>query len=91
MPTLISHSPSTDAYCAYGKEGVVRAIELLKAEMEMNLRLLGAPTLADVTPEMVDISALHNRAVDGAPDHLMRQNYEPLTGVGGGLGAKPRL
>lgn len=25
----------TDAYCAYGKEGVVRAIQLLKDEMEM--------------------------------------------------------
>ncbi|ORY90111.1 FMN-dependent dehydrogenase-domain-containing protein [Leucosporidium creatinivorum] len=83
--------PLLYAYCAYGKEGVVRAIQLLKDEMEMNLRLIGAPTLADVTPDMVDISALHHRAVDSAPDHLMRQNYEPLSGVGQGLGAKPRL
>lgn len=63
-----------DAYSAYGKEGVVRALQILKDEMEMksvhpshilvrdftdnsvcfsSLRLLGAPTLADVTPEMV--------------------------------------
>lgn len=73
--------PLLYAYSAYGKEGVVRALQILKDEMEMNLRLLGAPTLADVTPEMVDILSLHQRAVDGAPDHLFRQNYEPLVGA----------
>lgn len=88
----------------------------------MNLRLLGAPTLADVTPEMVsrrdrclscdsgqcapksrecsadflfasqiDASNLTSRQVDSAPDYLARANYEPLAGVGNGLGAQPRL
>jgi len=32
---------------------VSRAIQILKDEMEMNCRLIGAPTLKDVTPDMV--------------------------------------
>ncbi|GAA6012611.1 hypothetical protein JCM11491_005453 [Sporobolomyces phaffii] len=83
--------PFLYAYSAYGSDGVVRAIQILKDEMEMNMRLIGAPTLADVTPEMIDTSNLHSRAVDGAPDYLARANYEPLAGVGNGLGAQPRL
>jgi len=59
--------------------------------MEMNMRLIGAPTLADITPEMLDTSNLHSRSVDGSPDYLMRANYEPLAGVGNGLGSQPRL
>ncbi|GAA5980279.1 hypothetical protein JCM11641_005527 [Rhodosporidiobolus odoratus] len=79
------------AYSAYGKDGVVKAIQILKDEMEMDMRLLGAPTLADVVPEMLDTSALGLRVVDTQPDYLMRANYEPLAGVGNGLGAQPRL
>ncbi|GAA6060227.1 hypothetical protein JCM10212_002306 [Sporobolomyces blumeae] len=79
------------AYSAYGSEGVVKAIQILKDEMEMNMRLIGAPTLADITPEMIDTSSLSNRPVDSAPDYLARANYEPLAGVGNGLGAQPRL
>lgn len=52
------------------------------------MRLIGAPTLADLTPDMVDLSNLTSRMVDGAPDNLFRQNYEPLTGVNGARGAK---
>lgn len=56
-----------------------------------SMRLIGAPTLADLTPDMVDISNLNSRAVDAAPDFLMRANYEPLRGVGNGLGSQSRL
>ncbi|KPV78436.1 uncharacterized protein RHOBADRAFT_10897 [Rhodotorula graminis WP1] len=45
--------PFLYAYSAYGHEGVSRAIQILKDEMEMNCRLIGAPTLKDVTPDMV--------------------------------------
>ncbi|GAA5850055.1 hypothetical protein JCM8547_000998 [Rhodosporidiobolus lusitaniae] len=83
--------PFLYAYSAYGKDGVVKAIRILKDEMEMNMRLIGAPTLADVTEEMVDIGALSNRVGDAPADYLMRANYEPLAGVGNGLGAQPRL
>ncbi|KAK4055176.1 hypothetical protein OIV83_000456 [Microbotryomycetes sp. JL201] len=83
--------PLLYGYCAYGAEGVEHAIQILKDEMDMNLRLIGAPSIKDVTEEMVDTSALHNRIVEAVPDHLMRNNYEPLSGVAQGLGAKPRL
>ncbi|BGP12780.1 hypothetical protein JCM10213v2_000697 [Rhodosporidiobolus nylandii] len=83
--------PFLYAYSAYGKDGVVRAIQILKDEMEMNMRLIGAPTLADITPEMIDTTALTSRVGDVATDYLMRANYEPLAGVGNGLGAQPRL
>jgi hypothetical protein len=72
-------SSSIDAYSAYGSEGVVRAIQILKDEMEMNMRLIGAPTLADVTPQMVDISALRTRTISGLSDNLFNDNYEGLT------------
>ncbi|KAM0793507.1 hypothetical protein ACM66B_000946 [Microbotryomycetes sp. NB124-2] len=83
--------PLLYGYCAYGSEGVEHAIQILKDEMDMNLRLIGAPSIKDVTEEMVDTSALRNRIVEAVPDHLMRNNYEPLSGVASGLGAKPRL
>lgn len=46
--------------------------------MEMNMRLIGAPTLADVTPQMVDTSAITARNVGSIPDNLFYQNYEGL-------------
>ncbi|KAA1122600.1 hypothetical protein PGTUg99_002623 [Puccinia graminis f. sp. tritici] len=70
--------PFLYAYSVYGSQGVVRAIQILKDEMEMNMRLIGAPTLADLSPDMVDISALKNRVIDSTPDFKARQNYIPL-------------
>lgn len=52
--------PFLYAYSAYGAEGVAHALQLLKAEMEMNMRLLGARTLREVTPEMVDTRSLYS-------------------------------
>lgn len=45
------------------------------------MRLIGAPKLSDLKPEMLDLSTLTARAVDSAPDYLFRANYEPLGGV----------
>lgn len=69
--------PFLYAYSAYGPEGVVHAIQLLKAEMEMNMRLLGAPTLKDVVPEMVDTRALQTH-MNFAPQSHGTQIYERL-------------
>lgn len=55
-----------------------------RANVQNSMRLIGAPTLKDLTPDMVDLSNLHSRMVDIAPDHLARANYEPLAGVRGG-------
>jgi len=78
------------AYSAYGHEGVSRAIQILKDEFEMNMRLIGAPTLADLNPSMVDISQLSNRGIEAPADYLFKHNYEPLPALitGGGIQAK---
>ncbi|WFD21012.1 L-lactate dehydrogenase (cytochrome) [Malassezia caprae] len=53
--------PFLYAYSAYGSDGVVRALNLLRDEIEMDMRLLGARTLEEVVPEMLDLRALHAR------------------------------
>lgn len=70
--------PFLYAYSAYGSDGVVHALRLLKAEMEMNMRLLGAPTLKDVVPEMVDTRALSTHVNMTPPSHGS-QIYERLS------------
>ena len=40
----------------------------------MNLRLLGAPTLKDVVPEMVDASNIHLHVVSVPSDRLYDAN-----------------
>ena len=67
--------PMIYAMSTYGQEGVEKLFEILKVgvscgckekkdadsqdEFEMNMRLIGAPTLKDVVPGMVDTSALN--------------------------------
>lgn len=57
--------PLLYAYSAYGVEGAVRAINLLRNEIEVDLGLIGARTLKDVVPEMLDLSALHAHGLTG--------------------------
>lgn len=47
----------------------------------MNMRLLGAPTLKDVVPDMVDASCLHQHIVAVPDDRLFHLNcgFVPLT------------
>ncbi|CAG8453848.1 12051_t:CDS:1 [Acaulospora morrowiae] len=54
--------PMLYAMSSYGQEGVEHALQLLKDELEMVMRLMGVNTLADIRPEMVDIKNLkdHN-------------------------------
>lgn len=51
--------PFLYAYSVYGHQGVAHGMRLLKAEMEMNMRLLGARTLGEVTPDLVDTRSLY--------------------------------
>ncbi|CAG8434507.1 673_t:CDS:1 [Scutellospora calospora] len=50
--------PLLYAMSSYGQAGVERALQLLKDEVAIGMRLLGANTLADIKPEMVDIKDL---------------------------------
>ena len=70
--------PFLYAMSAYGQDGVERAMQLLKDEMEMNMRLIGATCLADLTPDLVDARSLFHHA-NGVPrDSLSFEAYDPL-------------
>lgn len=36
----------------YGQEGVEKVLQILKEELDMSMRLIGAPTLAHIQPNM---------------------------------------
>ncbi|KAJ6631544.1 glyoxylate dehydrogenase [Mycena sp. CBHHK59/15] len=66
------------AFSAYGQPGVEKAIEILRDEFEMNMRLLGINTLSELGPDMVDASALHSHAGLTPEDTLFNATYQPL-------------
>jgi len=80
--------PFLYSYSAYGVAGVERAIQILKDEMEMDMRLIGAPTLADLTPDMIDTTNISARSTESNPNHLYQQIYEPLPQIGQKRSAK---
>ena len=51
---------------------------LVKDEFEMNMRLLGARTMKDVVPEMVDASNIHSHIVAVPGDRLYDNNCKCL-------------
>ena len=51
---------------------------LVKDEFEMNMRLLGATTMKDVVPEMVDASNIHSHIVAVPVDRLYDNNCKYL-------------
>ncbi|KAL1938551.1 hypothetical protein VTO73DRAFT_11574 [Trametes versicolor] len=71
--------PFLYAFCAYGQEGVERAIQLFRDEFEMNMRLLGARTIDEVVPDMVDAGSLAAHTVLAPEDNLFSQTYQPLS------------
>ena len=52
--------------------------DLIQDEFEMNMRLLGAPTMKDVTRDMVDASSIKQHIVAVPEDKLYHQNCESL-------------
>jgi len=38
---------------AFGESGVARAMEIIRTELETNMRLVGAPSIADIGPDLV--------------------------------------
>ncbi|KAI0795096.1 glyoxylate dehydrogenase [Abortiporus biennis] len=71
--------PFLYAFCSYGQAGVERAIQILRDEFEMNMRLLGARTISELVPEMVDASSLRAHTVMTPADNLFNITYQPLT------------
>ncbi|OBZ69492.1 Cytochrome b2, mitochondrial [Grifola frondosa] len=70
--------PFLYAFSSYGPEGVDHALQILHEEFEMNMRLLGARSLKEVVPEMVDASALSSHIVAVPGDRLYESNYESM-------------
>ncbi|KAF9031215.1 hypothetical protein BDZ89DRAFT_1064064 [Hymenopellis radicata] len=65
--------PFIYAYSAYGQEGVDKALQILHVDEPP---LLGAPTLKNVVPEMVDTSNLSSHIVAVPDDRLYVSNCE---------------
>lgn len=71
--------PFLFAMSAYGLGGVDRAMQLLKDEMEMNMRLIGAPRVEDLNPSLLDTRALLGGHAGVIPsDTLGLHAYDPL-------------
>ena len=51
---------------------------LLKDELTMVMRLMGTPTIADITLDHILYSNLMTHAPAQARDHLQLDTYEPL-------------
>lgn len=67
--------PFLYAMSTYGVDGVYKAIQILKDEMVMNMRLLGAPSIDVLDDSFVDLSALNRSIPD---DRLFSSVYEQL-------------
>ncbi|KAI0042574.1 glyoxylate dehydrogenase [Auriscalpium vulgare] len=70
--------PFIYAFSAYGQEGVEKAIQIFRDELEMNMRLLGVRTLDELRPEMVDASAIRSHVGSQPDDKLYQNTYQPL-------------
>ncbi|KAF5354686.1 hypothetical protein D9756_005491 [Leucocoprinus leucothites] len=70
--------PFLYAFSSYGFEGVDKALQILHDEFEMNLRLLGAPTVKDIVPGMVDASSISSHGSTVPGDRLYDSNYESM-------------
>merc|ERR1712146_387910 len=70
--------PTLYAMAGYGSPGVEKVFQILQDEMEMNMRLLGAPTVKDLTPDMVFADSVFSHHAPPS-NHLATYAYEPLT------------
>ena len=70
--------PVLYSLASYGQPGVDRMCSLLKEELTMVMRLMGTPTLADISEDHVLYSNLMTHVPAQARDHLQLDTYEPL-------------
>ncbi|KAK7534120.1 FMN-dependent dehydrogenase-domain-containing protein [Phyllosticta citribraziliensis] len=72
--------PFLYAMSAYGLAGVDRAMQLLKDEMEMNMRLIGASSVDQLNPSLLDTRGLSFHSAGVPSDTLALNVYDPLSG-----------
>ncbi|PHH84899.1 hypothetical protein CDD83_1209 [Cordyceps sp. RAO-2017] len=70
--------PFLYAMGAYGQAGVERAMQLLKDEMEMNMRLIGCASIGDLHPGLLDTRSLFVHSNATPTDALSTTVYDPL-------------
>lgn len=70
--------PFLYAMSAYGLPGVDRAMQLLKDEMEMNMRLIGCSKVDQLNPTLVDTRSLSMHSTSVPTDTLGMTIYDPL-------------
>ena len=70
--------PVLYSLAAYGQAGVERMCSLFKDELTMVMRLMGTPTIADITEDHVLYTNLMTHVPAQARDHLQLDTYEPL-------------
>lgn len=70
--------PFLYAMSAYGFEGVDRAMQLLRDEMEMNMRLIGCTSVDQLNPSLIDTRSLFNHGNGTPSDNLSWSTYDPL-------------
>ena len=70
--------PFLYAMSAYGEPGVVRAMQLLKDEFEVGMRLVGAKSVDELGPELVDVRGLGVHSVPTPADSLSADVYDRL-------------
>ncbi len=72
--------PFLYAMSAYGLPGVDRAMQLLRDEMVMGMRLIGCASVAELNPTLVDARALSVHSTTVPADTLGLGVYDPLVG-----------
>ncbi|KAL7893667.1 FMN-dependent dehydrogenase domain-containing protein [Trichoderma sp. SZMC 28014] len=70
--------PFLYAMSTYGQPGVERVMQLLKDEMEMNMRLIGAAKIEDLHPGLLDTRSLFMHSNATPVDSLSLTTYDPL-------------
>jgi len=70
--------PTLVGMAAYGEEGVDKVIQIFKDELEMHMRLMGTPTVADMTSDMVITRNIADHVSVSPTDFLSTQVYDPL-------------
>jgi L-lactate dehydrogenase (cytochrome) len=69
--------PALYAMASFGTAGVAKMIQILKNELEMTMRLMGTPTLADISEKMVITDHLHAHIAPVPSDMLQSATYIP--------------
>ncbi|UKZ73560.1 hypothetical protein TrVFT333_001207 [Trichoderma virens FT-333] len=80
--------PFLYAMSTYGQAGVERVMQLLKDEMEMNMRLIGCAKIADLHPGLLDTRGLFVHSNSTPVDSLSQITYDPLVVPGQRIKAK---